>query len=717
MLGIYENREFSWLKFNERVLEEATDPLTPPLEKLRFLSIVTSNLDEFYMVRVGSLSDHVQFHKQTVDDKSGLNEQEQIAKILKKTQKFYTRQEKVYRNVIATLKEHDFCLLKPGQLNREQLSYVKEIYQRSVAPLLSPQIIENHQPFPHLENRTVYSALCLKRKEKNVLALILKSNALPHLIEIPSYKGFSFVLTDDVISYFSKKLFPDYTVLEECQVKITRNADIEMLEAWYDQDMDYRDMMKDILKKRVRLSPVRIEVSKPISKEFKKLICNQSPESMVLVNQVPLSYAFFSEAEKQMDKEFRESLVFAPLQPQLPGWYCPEEKMMDRVMKEDLLLSYPYDSTRPFFKLLEEAVEDPQVLSIKVTLYRLSSNSRMISLLQKAAEMGKEVLVVMELRARFDEENNINYSELLEQAGVRLLYGLSLYKIHSKILIITRKNEKGVHHIVHLGTGNYNEKTAQLYTDMNLLTSDRVIGEDAVAFFNNITTSNVNGKYKKLLVSPFGISDALCDLIDEEIRYQKEYGDGYIIMKCNSVTSKTMIDKLAEASRQGVKIQLLVRGICCLVPGIPGETENITVTSIVGRYLEHSRIYYFNHHGEKKIYISSADLMTRNLERRLEIAAPVSDETIKKQLTHHLLVLLSDDVKARVLQSDGTYVRKPTVENIHAQQYFFEQAVHAAREASAKRGKKKGFFRRLKDWFKKRKGHPIYDISKQRPGK
>lgn len=699
MYGIYENREISWLKFNERVLEEATDALTPPLEKLRFLSIVTSNLDEFYMVRVGSLTDHVQFHKQTKDNKSGMSEQEQLDKILKKTRKFYVKQEAVFQEVVATLCEHKVRLLKLSELDRSQMNYVKEQYQRQIAPLLTFQIVDPRQPFPHLENRAVYTALHLKRKEKTALALVSKSSAVQQLIQLPSYDGFGFVLTDEVITYFAPKQFPDYDVTETCRVKVTRNADLEMLEAWYDQDVDYRDMMKDILKKRVRLSPVRIEVSQPISKEFKKLICHKSDESILLVNGVPLSYRFLGEAEKQMPKELRDSLVFSPMTPQLPAWYQPGEKMLDRVLHQDVFLSYPYESTKPFFQLLEEAVEDPDIISIQVTLYRLSSNSRIISLLEKAAEAGKEVLVVMELRARFDEANNINYSEILEQAGVRLLYGLSLYKIHSKILLITKKTDRGVRHIAHFGTGNYNEKTAQLYTDMNLITSHKEIGEDAAEFFRNITTSNINGKYKHLLVSPFGICQALCDLIDREISFQKQYGDGYIMMKFNSLTSKTMIDKLSEASRAGVKIQLVVRGICCLVPGIPGQTENITVVSIVGRYLEHSRIYYFNHHGAKKIYISSADLMTRNLERRLEIAAPVYDEGIKQQLTHHLLMLLSDDVKARVLGKDGNYTRKATKEQIHAQQYFYEQAVASREEAKPK---KKGFFRRLFRWFRKK---------------
>lgn len=702
MYDIYENREISWLKFNERVLNEATDSLTPPLEQLRFLSIVTSNLDEFYMVRVGSLSDRVQFHKQSRDDKSGLSEQEQIAKILKKTKKFYAKQEEVYQSVISTLSKHHVRLLKLSDLDRTQLSYVKECYARQIAPLLTFQIVELRQPFPHLENRVVYTALHLKRKEKESVAFVLKSNAVSHLIELPSYDGFSFVLTDEVITHFAPKQFSEYEILDTCRVKVTRNADIEMLEAWYDQDMDYRDMMKDILKKRVRLSPVRIEVSKPISKEFRKLICNQTDENLVLVNQVPLSYGFLSEAERLMPKELREKLIFPFMAPQLPAWYQTGEKLLDKVMKEDLFLSYPYESTKPFFQLLEEAVEDEDVISIKVTLYRLSNHSRIISLLEKAAEKGKEVLVVMELRARFDEANNINYSEQLEQAGVRLLYGLSLYKIHSKILLITKKSDRDVRHIVHLGTGNYNEKTAQLYTDMNLITSHKEIGEDAAAFFHNITTSNINGKYKHLLVSPFGISQALSNLIDEEIRYQKQYGDGYIMMKFNSLTSKPMMDKLVEASRQGVKIRLIVRGVCCLVPGIPGETDNITVVSIVGRFLEHSRIYYFNHHGEKKIYISSADLMTRNLERRLEIAAPIYDEAIKQQLTHHLLVLLSDDVKARVLTKNGNYVRKETKEQVHAQTYFYEQAVLSAQKSkqSVPR-KKKGFFGWLRSLFRK----------------
>ena len=705
MVPMYENRELSWLKFNERVLDEATDSLTPPLEKLRFLSIVTSNLDEFYMVRVGSLADHVQFGKQTKDDKSGLTEAEQVQKILKRTQKFYTRQEGVYEDVLRELSAHGVKLLKPSELSKEQLSFVKEFYQHAVEPLLSPQVVDARQPFPHLENRAVYTALHLKKKDKTAVAFVFKSTSVPNLIELPGSKGLEFVLTDDVICYYAKKLFPGYDVLETCLVKVTRNADLEMLEAWYDQDVDYRDMMKDILKKRVRLAPVRIEISDSISKEFKKLICHKSSESIVLVNKVPLSYAFFSEAEKRLPKELREALSFSPVTPQLPGWYRPSEKLMDRLQKEDLFLSYPYDSTKPFFQLLEEAVEDADVISIKVTLYRLSSNSRIISLLEKAAEKGKEVLVVMELRARFDEANNINYSEQLEQAGVRLLYGLILYKIHSKILLITKKTDRGVSHIVHLGTGNYNEKTAQLYTDMNLITTHPGIGEDAAEFFNNITTSNVNGKYKHLLVSPYGISRGLCDYIDEEIRSHKEHGDGHIVMKFNSLTSKTMIDKLAEASRAGVKIDLLIRGICCLIPGIPGETENITVTSIVGRYLEHSRIYYFYHHGAGKFFISSADLMTRNLERRLEIAAPVYAPDIKQKLKEHLDALLSDDVKARVLQSDGRYIRKPTVKGFHAQEYFMERAVSEA-EATSKTNnrKKRGLFGWLFGWCKRKKG-------------
>lgn len=700
MYGIYENREISWLKFNERVLEEATDSLTPPLEKLRFLAIVTSNLDEFYMVRVGSLTDRVQFHKQTKDDKSGLNEQQQLTKIFKKTKKFYQKQEAVFWDVISQLGEHKFRLLKLSELDRTQANYVKEYYQRQIEPLLTVQTVDSRQHFPHLENRSVYTALHLKRKDKNVLAFVSKSNEVSRLVELPSYDGFSFVLTDEVITHYAPKHFSGYEVLETCRVKVTRNADIEMLEAWYDQEADYRDMMKDILKKRVRLSPVRIEVSHPISKEFKKLICHKSDESILLVNGVPLSYGFFSEAEKKLPKDLRDKLVFSPMIPQLPAWYQPEESMMERVLRQDVFLSYPYESTKPFFRLLEEAVNDPDVTSIRVTLYRLSSNSRIISLLEKAAEKGKEVLVVMELRARFDEENNINYSEILEQAGVKLLYGLSLYKIHSKILLITKKTDRGVRHIVHLGTGNYNEKTAQLYTDMNLITSHKEIGEDAQNFFENITHSNPNGKYKHLLVSPFGISQALSDLIDAEIRFQKQYGDGYIMMKFNSLTSKPMIDKLVEASQAGVKIKLVVRGVCCLVPGIFGKTDNITVVSIVGRFLEHSRVYYFNHHGEKKIYISSADLMTRNLERRLEIAAPVYDEGVKKQLTHHLLMLLSDDVKARVLGADGNYTRKPTQENVHAQQYFYEQALLSAKEH--KPLAKKGFFRKFFRFFRKK---------------
>lgn len=704
MYSIYENRELSWLKFNERVLDEAADESTPPLEKLRFLSIVTSNLDEFYMVRVGSLSDRVKFAKQSVDDKSGMNEQEQIQKIFKKTATFYKKQEPIFHQVMDELACSGVRMLSLSQLEKGQLSYVKKVYQREILPLLSPQIVDGKQPFLHLENRLVYCAFHLKRKEKTYLALIHRTASVPPLIELPCSSGFGFLLTEEVILSYAAKLFSDYEILESCFLKVTRNADLQLPEAWYDEENDYRDLMKDILKKRVRLSPVRMELSKAISRDFKKLLCRFVDEKLILINPIPLSFAFFSELERKLSKELRQKLSFPPVLPQLPPWYHSDMNLMEAVEKDDYLLSYPYESTRPFFHLLEEAVNDPDVISVKVTLYRLSHHSRMISLLLKAAELGKEVLAVMELRARFDEENNINYSEILEQAGVQVLYGFGMYKIHSKILLITKKRGNTLHHIVHLGTGNYNEKTAQLYTDMNLLTSNRVISEDAVAFFHNIAIGNIHGKYQQLSVSPFGIGQTLCDLIDEEIRFQKEYGDGYIIMKCNSLTSKPMIDKLVEAGRAGVKIKLIIRGICCLLPGIKGETDNISVVSIVGRFLEHSRIYYFNHHQEKKIYLSSADLMTRNLERRVEIAVPILKEELKQKLTYHLLMLLSDDTKARALKNDGTYQQKESENHNNAQAYFCSCAKQEAQQACVPKRKssKNGltaFLRWWNRWF------------------
>ena len=668
MEKIYDNREFSWLKFNERVLDEAKSAEVPSLEKLRFISIATNNLDEFYMVRVGSLTDRILLKSESSEKRAELLDL--YDNILKRTADFYEKQEEVYKNVVSELKDNNLKILSIASLSEEQLTFVKLVYIREIAPLLSAYIIDDRSRYPHLENKSVSAALYLKKKDKKMLAFVNKGSKVPKVIKIPSKSGPRFVLSDDVILRYAGKLFEGCSVIEKALVKVTRNADLDALEALYDEDVNYRSKVKELIKKRKRLLPVKIEVSNKISKEFKKLIANNLSEKIVLVNKIPLVFDFLSDIEKSLTKDQKSDIVFPKWEPKLPKWYDESISMLDTVTKKDVYLSYPYDSTRPFFKLLEEAAADKNITSIKVTLYRLSSYSKLVDILLRACKAGKKVVAVMELRARFDEDNNINYSEILENAGVKVLYGPSDYKIHSKVLLITGKNK----YITHLATGNYNENTARLYTDVNIITGNKEIGEDAENLFSNIEKGNLKGKYNILAVSPSGVMKKLTKLINKEIEFQNQHKNGYIIMKFNSLTSQPMMEKLIEASRAGVKIQLIVRGICCLVPGIKGETENITVISIVGRFLEHSRVFYFNHNGEKVMYISSADLMTRNLERRVETAVPILDNTIKNHIYHTLLVMLSDDVKARIMHKSRKYHKKETENNINSQSYFCEIA-------------------------------------------
>ena len=664
MEKIYDNREYSWLKFNERVLDEAKSPDTPALEKLRFLSITNSNLDEFYMVRVGSLTDRILLKSNNSEKKAELLEL--YNNILERTAAFYEKQESVYKDVMNELSDNNVQHLKLDALTNEQLTFVKLVYVREIAPLLSAFIVDDRTRYPHLENKSVNVMFHLKKKDKKLLGFVHKSSKIPKIIKLPSKSGLKFVFTDDLILRYAGRFFDGCAVLEKALVKVTRNADLDALEALYDEDVNYRSKVKDLIRKRKRLTPVLISVSMKITKDFKKLIANNLSDKIILVNKSPLLFDFLPEIEKNLTRENKEHIVFPKWEPKLPDWYNENTSMLEAVTKKDVMLSYPYESTKPFFKLLQEAADAPEVTSIKVTLYRLSSNSKLVDIMLRALENGKEVIAVMELRARFDEDNNINYSEILENAGAKILYGPSDYKIHSKVLLITKENT----YITHLATGNYNENTAKLYTDLNIITANRDIGEDAENLFINIENNNLRAKYKVLSVSPNGIMKKLIKLINREIEFQREHKNGYIIMKFNSLTSKPMMEKLIEASKAGVKIQLIVRGICCLVPEIKGETENISVISIIGRFLEHSRVFYFHHNNEKKMYISSADLMTRNLENRVETALPILDEDIKKEIYHSLLVMQSDDVKARIMHKSRKYHKKGTDNNINSQSYF-----------------------------------------------
>ena len=670
MNGIYDNRELSWLKFNMRVLEEAYKEDVPPLERLRFLSIVTSNLDEFFMVRVGGIRDSIILGEDMLDDKSGLKLSQQLELIYKNTKEFYKKKKPVYNRVIEVLAENGIKISSVETLFGGRKSMLDKKFEKNIRPLLSVQIVNSKNPFPHLENKSVYCAVHLSSKEKNCLGLIIKSRELEEIISLEQSGLNEFVLTDDVIAEYAAALFPGFKVNEKCLMRITRNADIDVLENEFAYMEDYRLKMKKILKKRKRLAPVRIEISNQISKDFKKLILNKCDYEMMAVNKNPLSFAFVSELIKLIPKELKDKLSYTPFSPKTPYWYTPDTDMFSKLRENDLLINYPYDSMKPFLRFLEQAAQDENVRSIKITLYRINTNSRVITSLIKAAEYGKEVLAVMELRARFDEENNINYSEILEENGVRVLYGPDKFKVHSKVCSVIRSENGKTEYFTHIGTGNYNENTARQYTDLNLITSDEIIGRDAMNFFDNISTDNLHCEYNELCVSPDGIEEKIIENLNELIENQRLYGNSRAVLKCNSLTSKKIIDKIAESCEKDVKIQMIVRGICCLVPNTPKLQENLRIISIVGRFLEHSRIYTFFKGDESTVYISSADLMTRNLRKRVEAAVPIKDEKIKKRITDSLEKMLTDDVKAREINSQAEYISVENMNNFESQMYF-----------------------------------------------
>ncbi len=673
-MNLYDNRELSWLKFNKRVLEEAVSEDTPAFEKLKFLAISTSNLDEFYMVRVGSMMDRILIGDKTPDDKTGLIPEKQLEQIYIKTQEFYGEKQKVFNTVTDELQKNGIKFHSISSLFDGKAEMMRKVYERRIKPLLSVQVVNLKNPFPHLENKSVCCAFMLFKKDKYYLALVLKSPSLEETVFVNQKDSYDFVLTDDVILEYSDEFFKGYKIIDKCKLRVTRNADIDLLENEFFDEVDYRSSMKKIIKKRQRLAPVRYEVSKRISKDFKKLILNKKESSdMIFVNKIPLSFDFVNELEKVIPKEFLSEHIFKTKNAILPLWFN-NTSVMKKVREGDLFLNYPFDSMRIFLKLLSEAAEDKNVTSIKITLYRVNKNSKVIDALIKAAENGKEVLCIVELRARFDEENNINYSEILEQAGVRVLYGPEKYKVHSKLCLITVKKKDNVEYITQCGTGNYNEKTATLYTDMNIITNDFDIGSDAKNFFDNISSGNTENTYKKLVSSPVNIEDKIISLIDYEILYHRLYSNGRIIIKINSLTQTDVIKKLIQAAEEGVKIDLIVRGVCCLIPSKDDIFENINIISVVGRYLEHSRVYYFYHNGEEKMYISSADLMTRNLRRRVEIACPIEDDKIKITILKNLELILKDDVKARKMDKNGEYFKKETKEKINSQEISFNMA-------------------------------------------
>ena len=679
--GYTQNRELSWLEFNTRVLAEAEDETVPLLERFKFLAIFTSNLDEFFMIRVGSLTDMAALEPNRRDTKSGLTAGEQLSRIYAAVEPLYARRDAAFRDVVARLAQEDLCRTSMDELDSSERKYIKQYFNTMIAPVLSPQVVDSHHPFPHLEGKVLHIAVLLSHKKNERLGLIPVPASLPPITFLPNDKR-RYLMTEDILLAFADSIFEMYDVLEKTVFCVTRNADVPLDdEPFGSEQVDLRKKMERMLRQRRRMAIVRVELSRPVSSHFKECLHKRfevTDEQIFLSRSAPLRMSYAFSLGDYLSDGRRSRLSDPPFIPQQPAMLPAGQSLLKTALQRDVLLSYPYESMEPFLQMIREAANDPSVLSVRITIYRLASKAKLVEYLCAAAENGKDVTVLIELRARFDEQNNIDWSERLEEAGCKIIYGFEDYKVHSKICLITRRERGGVRYITQVGTGNYNEKTARQYTDVSLVTSSESIGMDAAQFFNNMAMSNLNGRYNRLLVAPTSLKNNILSLMDGEIA---KGSDGYILLKFNSLTDIDMIEKLHEASCAGITVEMIIRGICCLLPGVPGKTENITVTSIVGRFLEHSRIYVFGRGKNEKMYISSADLMTRNTERRVEIACPIDSPAVRARLHDILFAMQHDTVKARVLQPDGSYQKKPAVpEPICAQDLLMQQAVSMARE-------------------------------------
>ncbi|MCI7499572.1 MAG: polyphosphate kinase 1 [Oscillospiraceae bacterium] len=682
MTSCYDNRELSWLKFNVRVLEEARDSSVPLCERLLFSQIFQSNLDEFFMIRVGSLTDRVLVDDNKEDNKTGMTPKEQLEAIYKRVRELVPIKDETYFDTVKELEKIGVEHVKISSLTPEEEGYLRAYFNSEIRPLISPQVVDKRHPFPFLKNKEIYAVTHLESKNSVKLGIIPAGGSFPRIIPLPDKSRLRFLLAEDVILHYCGSVFENYRLLDKALIRITRNADINMEEGLYDHEVDLRQVMEELLKKRKKLAPVRLEISGKLGKEAVEYLCRQLELSGEQISEctAPLDMGFIFSLRNRIEKAHPE-MFFEPVSPRLPATISPNIPMIQQILRRDIMLSYPYESIRPFIRLLNEAGNDPDVISIKITLYRVASNSKIVEALINAAENGKEVFVLVELRARFDEENNIEWSKRLERAGCKVMYGPENLKVHSKLMLITRKNGNELQHITQIGTGNYNEKTSELYTDLSLMTADPEIGEEAGTVFNALSIGNLVENTSHLLVAPLSLQNKIIDFIDGEIASARNGGEGYIGLKLNSLTDKVLIDKLIEASCAGVKIEMVIRGISCLVAGVSGLTENITVRSIVGRYLEHSRIYIFGKGDRQRIYISSADFMTRNTIRRVEVAAPVRSPELRKRVLHIFDIMMRDNVKARIQLPDGTYKRiSPTKgENaLMAQQYFIDEAAAAA---------------------------------------
>ena len=675
---IYMNRELSWLKFNERVLEEAENPKVPLCERLTFASIYQSNLDEFFMVRVGSLIDQMLVAKDSRDNKTHMTPKEQIQAILPQVEILNRRKDEVYGKLMEKIEKYGVRLVDFSKITEEENKFLEAYFDMEISGLISPTIVGKRQPFPFLKNKEIYAVVVLTTKSgKERLGIIpCGSGVFERLIRLPG--GNTYMLSEELILHYIPKVFKGYQVKEKSLLRVTRNADIDA-DALYDEDLDYREFMADLIKKRKKLAPVRIELSRKLSESSVKLICEHlaTKSQYVFRSQAPLDLSFVFQIEDALRKI--PELFYERRTPRKSPAFTGDRPILDQIKEKDKLLSYPYESINPFLNMLHEAANDKDVISIKMTLYRVAKQSKVVEALIEAAENGKEVLVLVELKARFDEENNIGWSRLLEDAGCRVIYGLDGYKVHSKLCLITKKTDEQVEYYTQIGTGNYNEKTSRLYTDLSLMTYNVDIGLEAANVFQALAMGETIKHVDHLLVAPKCLQNKILDMIDEEIAHARAGEPAYIGLKMNSLTDKKIMEKLVEASCAGVRIDMVIRGICCLIPQVPGKTENIHVRSIVGRFLEHSRIYIFGSEGREKIYIASADFMTRNTLRRVEVAAPVYDEEIKARLLEMFRIMLKDNQQARQENGEGIYRILPTDEEpLNAQEYFYEQAYEIA---------------------------------------
>lgn len=679
MKNIYMNRELSWLKFNERVLEEAENPEVPLCERMTFVSIYQSNLDEFFRVRVGSLQDQMLLNTTIRENKTNMTAEEQIQAIMKEVKRLNRRKDKAYAELMKKFEGYGVKRIDFASAKTDEKKYLERYFNQDIMPLTSPTIVAKRQPFPFLKNEEIYAVVVLEtRSKKERIGIIpCSNNMLSRMIELPGGKG-RYMLLEELILHYIGKVFKGYKVKGKSLIRVVRNADIDA-DALYDEDLDYREFMADLMKQRKKLSPVRLDMSREMDKTVIEALCRylEVTPDRVFKSEAPLELSFIFQIQDLLRKN--SELFYEKRVPQKSPAFQDGKSILNQIREEDKLLSYPYESIRPFLKMLSEAAEDDNVISIKMTLYRLAKQSKVIEALCEAAENGKEVVVLVELRARFDEENNIRWSRMLEAAGCQIIYGLEGYKVHSKLCLITRRGANGIEYITQIGTGNYNEKTARLYTDLSLMTANEQIGMEAARVFQALTKGEIMHETEHLLVAPKCLQSKIIKMIEEEIQYKRNGEDAYIGLKLNSLTDKRIMEKLNDASKAGVKIEMIVRGICCLIPGVEGETENIQITSIVGRFLEHSRIYIFGCGERTKYYIGSADFMTRNTVKRVEVAAPIYSDKIKGQIREIFDLMLRDNKKARIEDGQGNYtLRECEGEACNSQEVLYQLAYERA---------------------------------------